>query len=216
MKLKKIASLMLAGIMAVSMLAGCKSGTPDPNPGEGEQGDTTSSFTQSVLNKVNNKTGAVLVASENNKMDVAVQAAAEVDKYAGAKDLDVLTMLPADQNWKSVTVGQTKMGDAAFFEADAAGVNFSQFDAWDTDNKTWWTMGLANVKIPDDALADMIAGVLDQYSNTFLADSADYDYTYSVRIAKATCDNSDFGKADDDYTIVGVAITCEREKINKY
>ena len=28
MKLKKIASLMLAGIMAVSMLAGCKSGTP--------------------------------------------------------------------------------------------------------------------------------------------------------------------------------------------
>ena len=27
MKLKKIASLMLAGIMAVSMLAGCKSGT---------------------------------------------------------------------------------------------------------------------------------------------------------------------------------------------
>ena len=30
MKLKKIASLMLAGIMAVSMLAGCKSGTQQP------------------------------------------------------------------------------------------------------------------------------------------------------------------------------------------
>ena len=41
MKLKKIASLMLAGVMAVSMLAGC-SGNPDPNPGEGEgEGNAT-------------------------------------------------------------------------------------------------------------------------------------------------------------------------------
>ena len=38
MKLKKIASLMLAGIMAVSMLAGCKSGTttPDDNSSSSE------------------------------------------------------------------------------------------------------------------------------------------------------------------------------------
>ena len=34
MKLKKIASLMLAGIMAVSMLAGCKGNTVNENPGE--------------------------------------------------------------------------------------------------------------------------------------------------------------------------------------
>ena len=44
MKLKKIASLMLAGIMAVSMLAGCKSGTPNPNPNEGDEGNTTSGY----------------------------------------------------------------------------------------------------------------------------------------------------------------------------
>ena len=40
MKLKKIASLML-----VSMLAGCKSGTPNPNPGEGEgEGNTATGY----------------------------------------------------------------------------------------------------------------------------------------------------------------------------
>ena len=44
MKLKKIASLMLAGIMAVSMLAGCKSGTPDPKPNEGEEENTASGY----------------------------------------------------------------------------------------------------------------------------------------------------------------------------
>ena len=48
MKLKKIASLMLAGIMAVSMLAGCKSGTPDPENNGGASSNTTSSFTESV------------------------------------------------------------------------------------------------------------------------------------------------------------------------
>ena len=32
MKLKKIASLALAGIMAVSMLAGCKDGTSQEDP----------------------------------------------------------------------------------------------------------------------------------------------------------------------------------------
>ena len=36
MKLKKIASLMLAGVMAVSMLAGCSTASNDGNNGEGE------------------------------------------------------------------------------------------------------------------------------------------------------------------------------------
>ena len=49
MKLKKIASLMLAGIMAVSMLAACGIETPDPNPGEGEGEGTQTSGYSSVF-----------------------------------------------------------------------------------------------------------------------------------------------------------------------
>ena len=44
MKLKKIASLMLAGIMAVSMLAGCKGNTVNENPGEQPEEPTTSGY----------------------------------------------------------------------------------------------------------------------------------------------------------------------------
>ena len=51
MKLKKIASLMLAGIMAVSMLAACGSKTPDPNPGEGE-GTQTSGYSAVMAENV--------------------------------------------------------------------------------------------------------------------------------------------------------------------
>ena len=53
MKLKKIASLALAGVMAVSMLAGCKSGTPNPNPGEGEgEGNTATGYSATLGDKV--------------------------------------------------------------------------------------------------------------------------------------------------------------------
>ena len=47
MKLKKIASLMLAGVMAVSMLAGCNTASNGGNNGEGEgegEGTTTSGY----------------------------------------------------------------------------------------------------------------------------------------------------------------------------
>ena len=84
MKLKKIASLMLAGIMAVSMLAGCKSGTPDPDDNGGASSNTTSSFTESVLSKTNPKTKALLGASDNAKIDAAVEYAAIND----TSDLD--------------------------------------------------------------------------------------------------------------------------------
>ena len=41
MKLKKIASLMLAGVMAVSMLAGCSGSTTDDNTNNGDDNTTT-------------------------------------------------------------------------------------------------------------------------------------------------------------------------------
>ena len=41
MKLKKIASLMLAGVMAVSMLAGCNTTSNTPDTGDDDQGTTT-------------------------------------------------------------------------------------------------------------------------------------------------------------------------------
>ena len=52
MKLKKIASLMLAGVMAVSMLAGCATASNNGNGGEGEgegQGQVSTSNSSSIL-----------------------------------------------------------------------------------------------------------------------------------------------------------------------
>ena len=56
MKLKKIASLMLAGIMAVSMLAGCKTASNNGNGGEGEgEGTQTSGYSAVMADAVSDK-----------------------------------------------------------------------------------------------------------------------------------------------------------------
>ena len=54
MKLKKIASLMLAGVMAVSMLAGCSNGNNGGNNGGDNGGDSS---------------GGIQIGSESPQLD---------------------------------------------------------------------------------------------------------------------------------------------------
>ena len=82
MKLKKIASLALAGIMAVSMLAGC-------NGGNGGNGDdvivtppTDTSFAASVNAELNDKQKAILTFESDATLDTALKAVA--DKFDSA------------------------------------------------------------------------------------------------------------------------------------
>ena len=56
MKLKKIASLMLAGVMAVSMLAGCSTNGNGGNGGEGEgEGTSTSGYSVALREMMSDK-----------------------------------------------------------------------------------------------------------------------------------------------------------------
>ena len=77
MKLKKIASLALAGIMAVSMLAGC-------NGGNGGNGDdvvvtppTDTSFAASVNAELSDKQKAILTFESDAALDTALKAVAD-------------------------------------------------------------------------------------------------------------------------------------------
>ena len=76
MKLKKIASLMLAGIMAVSMLAGCKSGTPNTDPTEPET-PVDSSFAAAVNAELNDKQKAIVTFENDATLSNALKAVAD-------------------------------------------------------------------------------------------------------------------------------------------
>ena len=216
MKLKKIASLMLAGIMAVSMLAGCKSGTPDPDDNGGASSNTTSSFTESVLSKTNAKTKALLKAGDNAKIDAAVEYAAindtsDTDWRAYVTDIEW-----AQDNWKSVALAETKMNGAkeGFRNAtELGGIDVDDgANMWTYDLPyTYWTVGCVSSTLSDDAIAGMVASLLDDLD--YAVDGDGYTYDYEVRVAKSVCKNDELTSADDDYVIVGVALTCNRTEV---
>ena len=210
MKLKKIASLMLAGIMAVSMLAGCKSGTPDPENNGGASSNTTSSFTQSVLSKTNAKTSALLKASSNDKLDKAIAFAAEAG-YTSANGYEKVDAIDwaENKNWTEAKLANTVMeaSNTEFLGSiDNDTSDFSSNAGWKNTTKTYWTVGIVSASLNDDAIADLVAATLD--AESFAVDSNNDTYDYEVRVAKAVCQNADKASAKDDYVIVGIAITC--------
>ena len=74
MKLKKIASLMLAGIMAVSMLAGCKSGSKEENPGASSSEPTTVSGAAAGINAELNWNKDVISFENDADLDADLEA----------------------------------------------------------------------------------------------------------------------------------------------
>ena len=80
MKLKKIASLMLAGVMAVSMLAGCSTAdvapTPDPDPEE----PSATSYSAVMQNAFESKDIMKIHFADDSNLDKALEAAVG---YAG-------------------------------------------------------------------------------------------------------------------------------------
>ena len=114
MKLKKIASLMLAGLMAVSMLAGC-SGAPS----NGEEGDKEQTVvTSDAATILNNYQDAIDFKVSNEQMNNLTAAVKEA-KYTDVKDAKWSFATGAVYNYLSENLpGKAglvaKVGDANF------------------------------------------------------------------------------------------------------
>ena len=76
MKLKKIASLALAGIMAVSMLAGCKDGTSQEDPSSSSQVPTTANIVTYANDALTGAQKNVYTFHDNSALNQALQAVA--------------------------------------------------------------------------------------------------------------------------------------------
>ena len=80
MKLKKIASLMLAGVMAVSMLAGCSGNTIDDTqkPEEPDVTPSTSASAETFVAALSNDARNNVTAVANADLDAALEDAVEI------------------------------------------------------------------------------------------------------------------------------------------
>ena len=111
MKLKKIASLALAGIMAVSMLAGCKSNPADPETPNEPVVPTTSSIGEYVNNLMTKDQKKILTFDENANLASAVSKIAE--------DSGVITPLVISGATTTISTNSLTAGNE--YNADATG-----------------------------------------------------------------------------------------------
>ena len=75
MKLKKIASLMLAGVMAVSMLAGCATTSNEPEQPNQPEEPSTTNYAALLQEDLEDENVLKLKGVENNELNKALQAA---------------------------------------------------------------------------------------------------------------------------------------------
>ena len=218
MKLKKIASLMLAGVMAISMLAGCSGNNTDDGA---SSGDTTpsSSYTETVLKATNAATQTKLSASTNDKLDKAVAWAAQMDRATDLGTKQTLTNID-NSNWDIVKNAQKYMTGTGLQA-------YSPDTTWNFNASTWsnasfpstyWTMYYVSATASDEYITNEVAEKLDNWAKKMENKGEvvnNYTYDYTVSVSKADCAGKDLASKNDDYVLVGVAVTTTRTE-NKY
>ena len=215
MKLKKIASLALAGIMAVSMLAGCGEGINNSNSGSSSSQPTSSGYAASILAKTNDA-HKYMTAGSNTKIDDAIAAIAEKAVSPSASKQQNLTAFDLSGNTTYQNVATMVMTGAKYWDAfDASEIAQDETAAknmlLNKKDVTVYSMYYVSKGVGDTVIDNMVVDALDKIVKDNIAGQtvADGDsYTYTVDIAKVDWKEAK-DVAKDDAVIVGIAITVD-------
>ena len=194
MKLKKIASLMLAGIMAVSMLAGCKSGTPvDDDPSSSEQ-PTTSNAATMLESEMSGSAKDKVTPVANADLDNALENA--VEKYwnkdykdynnaitGAAESLNGTNLVDVRAGAVGKAVKDALKADYISIAGDEKGDHFTDKDHH--SNKVVVEVYALDASVSDayamELLADKIDGCVTELPDESKdATGSDYNYTYTM------------------------------------
>ena len=195
MKLKKIASLALAGIMAVSMLAGCKSNPTDPEtPNE----PTTpvagaAAYANAALDNLDN-----LVFDNSSWLDSEM-----ADITADVKNLTLVEITDA---YNRIDVkGDDEMLGKLRSSLNDDGVTYVSFADFGTARTSVGSVSWGNVytvsgKMDMESAVESVAKMLDNALNNHLADTvtlngATYDCDYTGEISALKVSNKNVSGA---------------------
>ena len=204
MKLKKIASLMLAGIMAVSMLAGCKSGTTTDD-GNTDVKPVDSSFAAKINDELDDNQKAIVTFKADSTLESAL------NKAAGMIDVAELDVNAAD--W--LTTGNVLKSFTEMVDADGNGFN-TVFENSDKD-KTGAAILVVPGNLTEKGMTEAVVDKLDDQIKTGVLPNGYngakyYKYTYEGKIAVAKVDSND-GKVSA--YVVGIVIDQTATEIAK-
>ena len=222
MKLKKIASLMLAGVMAVSMLAGCNTASNGGNnEGEGEgEGTTTTGYSVAFGDKVEKLNATVKGMDNVTFADNASDQAALEDALNNAGALQILIGTVHSH----VSVANAIPGAIRTDFMDAAKLNRygidntagEVFNGTNTINRTtkvgsvYYVDGTVSMDKVLDQLADRLNGLFETLQKDSTEDNDkeetwDFDYTISVSVVNKTSDVIDW--YNGSVNVIAVTVT---------
>ena len=231
MKLKKIASLMLAGIMAVSMLAACDGQTINNGNNGEENGPTTTDLSGEVLNILNDRDVTVpeyVTFKNDTALDAALKFAAG---SAGVMDVmpeylasDTLVDVATDvYNNLANKVGVTESSDGdRIWNTDIGSyaelVYAEKQDSYKIDDAVSVHMAAVSGAIGEDNVKEQIADYIEtlpEYLYSIIPTDDDeeelggnfvHNYTVSISTYTKTVNSSVGGALDVDGNLPGTTV----------
>ena len=206
MKLKKIASLMLAGIMAISMLTACDTtGAGDDNNGVKPPVDNTTptSYSQTILDGVGSDEKSIMTAKDSDMLSDAVVAAGTMINEAD----DIHELIKVGKHGLNMVNYRNRVGHMVvdgFEDNLAEDVNLQKWFWWNmpiNTNDRYAALYVCDTSMNEtqlnNAVSSAVTGIMKGYRDHINA--TDIDYTLSV--AKA-----DVGTEANGITLVGIMI----------
>ena len=199
MKLKKIASLALAGVMAVSMLAACGNTTPE-TPNEPDAPATGVSAEVGALVKDAPK---YVTFADSSKLDSALDYAMQwagvrfiLDNYVNKTDLQDVTEPELTDALKSklnigTDVDEKTLEDIGAIKVDTDGKGAVAYELYAVS-------GIIGKDAVEQQIANELANVVKNYK-AYDKDNGDnwyYDYTVSVSIDSKTSNSAGVGNVN--------------------
>ncbi len=179
MKLKKIASLMLAGVMAVSMLAGCSTVSEKPEDPTEEPDVVVSAATDMLYSELSGSAKARVTAVANDKLDTVLAEAA--DKYWDYNS-------PAGFDWV-FKVDDWRISDAVKSGMGANYKSIMDFNREATSDKSATEVFVVDASTSDAYVMELLAERIDKFVDTLPGISGgkdnwdewnDYVYSYDI------------------------------------
>ena len=217
MKLKKIASLMLAGIMAVSMLAACGSNTPDSNNNGGASSNTTSTGLSAEVLKLSSLKDVKIVSARDSVMlqDAVDAAAAIKPNWTSVTNSDLIEVNKADKASLMTAAVKSKMGSNAVCSWEVSDWKTELNPSAKNDGNTQYSVYYVSAQLSDEAIAKLVANKLDAIAGqmTFTNPANGETYDYEVSVAMADWIVGKDADASKDGVIVGLAVTLNYNEV---
>ena len=227
MKLKKIASLMLAGVMAVSMLTACGGNTTDDTqkPEEPDVTPSTSASAQTLVSNMSKKAQNMVTAVSNGDLDAALKNAvedyfsnADIVKYGSLFEIEQKPYGEGRNDARNTDIGEALVTNLKPYTTEISGLKNLSDDK--TDPFTAVEVYGVNGSVTDKDVLEQLGHKINQSVENLKTDGNYYvdgknndgkvmnyvDYDYEVSVSIVTANGRVWG-IEDTVKFVAVAVT---------